>query len=213
MTRLAAQLPRACNPGPVLSNCIDVRTLSIIMVVLAACLAQAAERTFTSPDNSFQLSYPENFRLYASEQLDSPDSLACTAPPSLTALACIRPDVSKFKRTTLVDAALRIETVPAANEGACLDYSDWQFEDAVKTTAFTINGIPFHKAVMGAASRGHTTEETLYRGFHDSRCYELDITITYNAEADDERKPFTKTDAAKVARTLQAVVNTFRFTK
>jgi hypothetical protein len=184
-----------------------------LLLVLAACYARAGERGFTSPDGTFQLAYPDAFRLYAGAQLDSPDSLACTAPPSLTALACVRYAAGKFKRTTFDDAAVRVAIVPAENESKCLNYSDWQFAEDVKTTAVNLNGVAFRKAEMGGASRGHTLQESLFRTFRGSQCYELDMVIAYGDESDGERRVFTKDDARKVARALQAVVDSFRFLK
>ncbi len=184
---------------------------------------ETALHTFTSPDGSFRITYPDV--LIRCERVREKNGASysyfwkgpgCSAyiPPCSNAdaddqpLLCLSNLPKKFAGNPTFGAAVFIVGESNENEKECLSY-----DRPLKPTV--IRGVTFTAGESGDAALGHARYSKGYAVFRNGKCYGFGITIvtTSGADFDLPVKPLTKDDWDEVNRPLEQVRDSFEFLK
>lgn len=213
-----------------------------IFVMLLVCglaiagLAQQSLKTFASPNGVFRFQYPDMLVNCASGQttdtteksarLEREHSLSGSCVTRATicnssesdgkSLACFAYPKEKFKdKPHFIAAAFSVSEVPSTKTKAeCVAGSpNWSVTDS-KPHPVTINGASYEVFEIEDDWAGGGQTGSVYRIFHNERCYELAIQVAISrAEYDPAVKEFSKQDRAQVEDGLRQALNSFVFTK
>ncbi|HKN33901.1 MAG TPA: hypothetical protein VJX16_11735 [Terriglobales bacterium] len=199
----------------------------IILVLGVAAVATArlwdrasAQRTYISPDGTFQFSYPAWFSLTAdSEHFQGwlcQDFIVCLQYPREMYKG------SDFGPTEfwvdyprqLLDVRGSAQRVTSRSD--CLSFRT--YTEPVSTTV--INGVGFSTLSRDGVAAGTVSDVRFFRTFHKGKCYELGTALSISAggyvKEDYESgrvTHFTDADRKKVEAVLNDIVRTFRFLK
>ena len=200
-----------------------------IFFVGVAVSAQSGMRTFTSPDGIFRFRYPASHQLFTDTKAAQLQVVAylspCSEDSSVSAIfviACVFYPQEKYKDSNFQAAALQVGelrdktsmaacSTPQIPEATFPDVARPEFEVPSTDRIRLINGLTFVHGVTGGAGLGHELNTDLYRAFHNGKCYELDINITWTGSVPPGKREFTKKDSQRVFRDLQKVLDSFTF--
>lgn len=185
--------------------------------------SETALRTFTSPDGSFRITYPD--LLIRCERVREKNGTSysyywaqpgCSAyiPPCSNAdaddqpLLCLAYPPKKFAGNPTFGAAVFTVGETNQSDGECLAY-----DHPLKPV--TIRGVTFTAGESGDAALGHTRYSKGYASYHNGRCYDFAITIvtTNGADFDPPVKELTKDEWDEVKRPLEQARDSFEFLK
>ncbi len=205
----------------------NLSAVSVTLVLVALTVfADGGTRTFTSPDGSFRFKYPASYRLYSGANIEGevqqeqsfiPLCNTFTVFSRSTLLACVVYPRTEYRSTNFEGAALQVDEVAADNASQCLvpmSGDNLGFEIPKQNAERVIDGVRFVHGLHSGAATSHWIWTDLYRAFYKGKCYELAINITYTAfgvSAAGTARKFTPQDKQHVRRSLQRVVDSFRF--
>jgi hypothetical protein len=208
----------------------------IFVIALAAAVAgqnsaprESELKTFTSPDGSFQFTFPAF--LIQCEKRQEGDGYVwvqkeCSAyfptcdesigvDSKTTTIACIAYPRNKYTDTDAFEAATFsvAEVDPVTDEKSCVSPVLDQI-DRKKGTA-RIGGVSFSSFETGEAGMNQNVGAEVYRTFHAKKCYQLTIAIAEaNAQVfDPPARDFSKQDWNEVNGELSQARDSFRFLK
>ena len=146
----------------------------------------------------------------------SQDGVCDDADSQASTIACFAYPKDKLKdKPTFIAAAFFIAEVnEGTTEKICLEGSRYRNIEGVENTK--INGVTFKAFEITDNWAGGSQGGTVYRTFHDKKCYELGIQMANsNPGAYDPGtiKEFTKQDRDEVQGRLKQALNSFRFLK
>jgi hypothetical protein len=175
----------------------------LVVIVLAAlsnveAIGQSPRlKTFTSPDGTFQFTYPDAYPLYDPNSIAEVNSHYFVPMCEDTAIACIEYPGMKYKGTDFERAGFEVLQTKAGTKGNVSDRPQIRtlLPEYSYRTAFVIpkdkpvqkiNGVRFVHGEAGGVATGNSIGTDLYRNFHDGKCYELRINIIMSNIAHDE---------------------------
>jgi hypothetical protein len=184
------------------------------------------EKTVTSRNGVFRLTYPVGFVLHQGDPATEGSYIPVCRDPGLM---CVVYPPGKYKGTNFSAAALSVAEVgDATTESACFTFEALQtgigpdghrnqtFEVSDKHPTEVINGVEFKTGAIGSAAMSHSLETDIYRTFRAGKCYELEINITQTSfgvyDPGTVRK-FTQRDHQRVHDALKKVLGSFKFLK
>jgi hypothetical protein len=188
---------------------------------------KSASKTYTSPDGSFQFTYPALLiHCERAEQKNGGGNWIqkeCVAyfptcdegigVDSKNTIACLAYPRNKHSDTGAFEAAtFSVGAIDALkNRGTCLHPPLQQIER--KKGQVVINGFTFTEYETGEGGMSQGVGARIYRGFHAGTCYELAIAeATADPEAfDPPERRLSKRDWAAVNGALEQARNSFRF--
>jgi hypothetical protein len=178
-----------------------------------------AFKTFTSPDGSFQFSYPDTLircELHPQPQGTGyewmqPECMAYLSvcgddnPTSDDPLVCIAYPSKESNLSSRLEAAAISFSLYAESEKDC-------FQGTKKIVE--IHGVKFHAGEEGDGGMGHARDSRSYMTFHNGKCYAIAITdVTFTGEIDPPQPQLTKRDWAEIYQPLEQARDSFRFLK
>jgi hypothetical protein len=203
----------------------------VIVVLLCLCLPLSAQtepsaaatglQTYTSPDGRFQLSYPDWFTR-CSYQNDSWGSCASYMPmcgpvwsPASDTPICVAYPPDKVPRQTyFLGAAFSVSEINGITSKAdCEGFAPNASNVGPKQRLKEINGQTFTWISMNGAAMGHAADARAYRGFHDDRCFEIDVVVNFLTGTGYEPGELKEFDTASVKKLLSDTLGSFRFAK
>ena len=125
--------------------------------------------------------------------------------PGFTALAQVSPPENSYRGPQLHSASATI-AVGSVSEKACRVFSSLDGE-STKPRRKTVGNITFCTISVGDAAAGTVEENDVYRTFHDSKCYELTLTVRRRNGVKPDRGVRMANDS------LAAILRTFYFGK
>lgn len=194
----------------------------LLSLVSLAAVAQDAPslETFTSPDETFQFIYPENYQLLVGDRILKATQGRHVAIPVCdfsTALVCVIYPFDEVVSARFEAAGFSVDTVRGSSaEAECLAYSD-RFSrdhgDQVQPSSITINGLNFRYAAIKKTVAGHFQTLYLYRSFQKEHCYELRIAVSLSDDIGAQPASPSPADAeAESARqSLRLILSSFSF--
>ena len=151
--------------------------------------------TFTSPDGTFRLVYPQAYDLLIGERM-----LKCTQGRHVgipvcdfsTALICVIYPVESPDETNFEAAGFSVRTVSGVSaESDCLTYADQPQSPTgrLELTSIDINDRVFRHALIRKTVSGHWQAADFYRTFDRHRGYELQIEVSVSDEPAPQEPP------------------------
>jgi len=151
--------------------------------------------TFTSPDGTFRLVYPQTYDLLIGERM-----LKCTQGRHVgipvcdfsTALICVIYPVESPDETNFEAAGFSVRTVSGVSaESDCLTYADQPQSPTgrLELTSIDINDRVFRHALIRKTVSGHWQAADFYRTFDRHRGYELQIEVSVSDEPAPQEPP------------------------
>lgn len=217
-----------------------VLSLLLLITTSFAQSRSSPSETFKSPDGAFQFRYSRSL-VRCEPQYEKPDpgdpeeksiptgwspascggylpicpdtDLPLTANGALHSepVVCVAYPNKRYEGTSFTGAAFSVSEVPdAPSKSAC-------FEDRTgdqKTHWENIGGVQFKASLNGDAGTSHGSVHYVYLTFHNGRCYDLEIRMSYLTSTCCDAKEYKKMefkDDEKVHRMLRRVLNSFRF--
>lgn len=181
-----------------------------------------SQRTFTAPDGTFQVTYPD---ILTRCELQSQKSRGgyywtqpeCSAyippcgedPVPNQPIVCIAYPHNRYTNSATFQAATFSVDETNAAERDCLTPSD------TKSGEIRIRGVKFKVFESADAAMNRSRNTRGYVTFHNGKCYGMGITIvTTNAQVfDPPAKELTKKQWVEVNGQLERVRDSFRFLK
>lgn len=209
--------------------------LSATLLFAVAGFAQTGKKTFTGSNGSFQFDYPVSYTFYSSGNIDKVKLLSYIPvcdnnfprDSDSSLLACVVYPKQKYRGTNFEAAAFQASalanattateclTPPQTTESSAPGARTYSaFRIASTNPARVIHGVRFLHGVAVGTGLGHSIASDLYRAFHNGKCYELTINITQSEFANFPEgavREFTAKDSQDVFRSLQDVLDSFRF--
>jgi len=182
-------------------------------------VAQSPEpRTFKSPDESFQFTYPSSYALYTGSEAESAGRRLSYLTVCEAAVACVVYPENKYQGTNFEAASFQIlEFGDAASIKTCLTSplgNEGDFVVDSKKPKRIINGVPFLHGVGGEGGLGHSMSADIYRAVHNGRCYELSVNVAVSSFANFNPGTIKEfEDDPRVRAQLLTIADSFHFLK
>ncbi|MGA9680563.1 MAG: hypothetical protein WBQ74_02020 [Candidatus Sulfotelmatobacter sp.] len=177
--------------------------------------------TFTSPDGTFRLVYPQTYDLLIGERM-----LKCTQGRHVgipvcdfsTALICVIYPVESPDETNFEAAGFSVRTVSGVSaESDCLTYAYQPQSPSgrAELTSIDINEGVFRHASIRKTVSGHWQAADFYRTFDRDRCYELQIEVSLSDEPETKEEPKSRSlaevKAAKARESRRLILSSVVF--
>jgi hypothetical protein len=204
--------------------------VAAFLLATSSALAQAQHRasqevTFISSDGAFRFDYPETLVLCQRDPKQSnswtPNEPCNGFTPVCTdvsckaqgTLACIAyPTAGMMKGTNFEAAAFSVSELKDSNtESNCRIVAEPPPQESFHTE--TINGTRFDVTEVDGVATGSLLHGYVYRSFHNRKCYELDIRVTFSSLGSYAPGAVKNFDSEKVQRALKDVLESFEFLK
>lgn len=207
-----------------MSSTLEVTRRVLLFLLLSAATLSAQTsplipRTFISADGRFTFSYPGSYTLYTSRDMEQSKVLFYIPPCTDGAIVCVTSQPKKYAGTNFGVASFEVMTTGAQSEGVCFTprvKEDTPDFTPVKDRPYqVVNGVRFLRGSDGGAALGHWASTDVYRTFRNGKCYRIRTTIavdTYGLR-DPPGPKFTQADEREVRRSLNLVIDSFRFLK
>ena len=177
-------------------------------------------QSYTSPDGTFQLSYPEWFTR-CSYQNDSWGKCASYMPmcgpvwatAAETAICVAYPPDKIPRGTYFVGAAFSVSEISGVTSKADCESFVPNAAYAKTQRVKEINGEKFSWISLGGAAMGTETDTRAYRAFHGDRCFELDSVINSLTGTGYDPGTLKEFDTGPVKKVLSETLDSFRFGK
>jgi hypothetical protein len=205
-------------------------TIPVALLLCTTCVLvaqtrhpQSAKNSYVNPDDTFRFDYPDSL-VQCKRDPDQSNwwipAESCEAyTPVCTnvsgdsggTVACIAYPANDNKGTNFEGAAFSVSELKGANtEHKCR--SGAEASRTAPVTIQAINSVKFSATKTVGVATSHGENGFIYTTFHQGKCYELDIRIasTGIGYTDPPLKPF---DFGRVQRTLEAVLDSFKFLK
>jgi hypothetical protein len=169
--------------------------------------------TYTSPDKyGFSIQYSND--LGFSTDLSQVQALTYIPVCDANMVACVYISKDKYPSTNFDGAGVSINIDPSLNTQAkCYNFSVPTNAAQTPGPDTTINGVVFKSATGGDAGAGHFDNVKVYRNFHNSQCYEISEHISSTNIDNYPAGTVTQFNQTDVSQKLEAVAQTFIFTK
>lgn len=182
-------------------------------------IAQSSQlRTFTSPDESFQFTYPTSYAIYTGSEVDKAGRRLSYIAVCETAVVCVVYPENKYKGTNFGAASFQVREVDEAKSpNACLtpskkDPNAPDFAVDSKKPQRLINGVSFLHGTGGEGGLGHSMSADIYRAFHHGRCYDLSVNIAITSFATFDPGTIKEFTGDRRVRTeLLRIADSFQF--
>ena len=174
--------------------------------------------TFTSPDGSFQVTYPDMLvrceltsqkpgeaYYWKERECGAYLSVCGDGPTPGEPLACIAYPSHQSGVSPRLEAAAISFSEYAESEEGCSNGAKKIVE---------IHGVKFYASEEGDAGLGHGRDSKSYMTFRNGKCYVMVITgVVVTAEIDPPQRQLTKRDWAEIYRPLGQTRDSVRFLK
>jgi hypothetical protein len=187
-----------------------------------------ALKTFTSPDGSFQFSYPNSLVVCERKQNESDAPFYwvptenCMAyhpvcdgvtPQKYKVLTCLAFRRDESTKTPAFEAGtFSIEIVEeAATAKSCL--AKPEYDTFTLRAPIQVKGISFTVFEFAEAGMSQNVSGALYRAFHSGKCYQLGIDVAQSSANDPPFDRMTKQELDRVNHALEQARDSFRFFK
>jgi hypothetical protein len=181
---------------------------------------------YSSPDGTFQISYPGNFLVCTAGKME-PCVLQSYIPPcDEDALVCVVYPKKKFEGTTFESAAFEVREIHRSLEemtpDVCVTPSAKRDEGERFSNSVSaqrpeemVDGVLFAHRQSGGVALGHSGNIDLYRAFHRTTCYELSLMETEGSPGnfDPPGKTLTRAEKKDMDDSLSKILHSFRFLK
>jgi hypothetical protein len=183
---------------------------------------KSADVRFVSADGAFAFTYPSS--LIKCEKDPKQENLwiparSCEAViPGRTyaslskdaTVACIAYPAETLSGTNFEAAAFTVNKLAEATADECLQVTEPHPAISHKEK---VNAVTFDVFDVGGVAAGSLSAADAYRNFHQNSCYELDVRVAFLSMGAVDPGTLKEFDYDKVHRTLQSVLNTFKFLK
>ncbi len=216
---------------------IHTRHAAVMLLMMLGCFVQLASSqqraslnqamTFTSPDGTFSVSYPKDFR-FCKRGGAEPCIESLIPVCDDDAIVCVVYSPPEFKNTNFAAAAFQVREITRMEDmrpNVCVTpyprkdgnvVSEWpEFQVSADHPIENIDGAQFLHGISGEGATSHWLSTDLYRAFHNKTCFELAInqTGTEPHVTDPPLKTLTAAQQKKLERTMSSVLHSFRFLK
>lgn len=125
-------------------------------------------------------------------------------------VACIAYPAETLSGTNFEAAAFTVNKLDEATADQCAQVTEPHPATSHKEK---VNGVTFDVFDVGGVAAGSLSAADAYRNFHQNICYELDVRVAFVSMGAVDPGTLKEFDYDKVYRTLQSVLNTFKFLK
>ena len=181
--------------------------------------SHSALKTFTSPDGSFQFTYPtmltrcelrsQNGNEYAwvQPECSSYHPVCGDLPNPKEPTVCIAYPRNRYSSGDEFEAAAFSASMAQSSEKDCL------VEEIRKGKRVRINGFEFYRVEEADGGMSQMRQSTGYVTFRRGVCYSMGITVATTSAIDPPNRPMTKRDWNEIYGKLNQARNSFRFLK
>lgn len=203
-----------------------------LAVTLASWTSSAQTRareftSLTSSDSVFRVRYPKSLLVCSHRDGENPDEWSpqdCAADIPVcdnsghagNVILCLAAPTAEFQGSELQAAAFsvsRIDNLTGAKE--CLQ--KWPRADTSDIHSEAIGGLRFQAAKANETGNNRIAEQHIYRIFHKTACYELDVNLTVALDtafaSEDKPRKLSPAERHMIEGTLMKAVSGFRFLK
>ena len=125
-------------------------------------------------------------------------------------VVCVAYPAENFAGTNFQAAAFSVNRLDAINAEGCLQVTE---PHPATSRREKVNGVTFDVFDVGGVAAGNWQAADAYRSFHQNRCYELDLRVTFSNIANFDPGTVKEFDSEAVNRSLRSVLDTFTFLK
>jgi hypothetical protein len=202
-----------------------ILTSLVILTAREGSAHKVRENRFTSSDGAFHFEYSASLlrcgRNPSQADRWGPDE-SCEAFISVCSdfsgqsdgtVTCIAYPAEGMKGTNFQAAAFSVSELKAATTQAeCLKVEEPP-PHVGSVHKETVNGVTFTVIETDGVATGNLIDGYVYRSFHRSKCYELDIRIAFSDPAYADTGTMKNFDLKAVHDGLKQVLDTFKFVK
>lgn len=174
---------------------------------------------FTSTGDTFQFSYPDNFKVCTAGKMKPCRLTSYTPPCNEDAIVCVLYPEREFEGTNVGSAGFQVREIRAQGEvmtpDVCVTPNENEFLISARHPEEVIGGVLFVHGIVSEAAAGNSAWGDVYRTFHRQKCYELRLG---ESESDPKNydppiRTLTQAQHKDVTDSLSRILHSFKFLK
>jgi hypothetical protein len=180
----------------------------ICLVLAFTLLATATVAAKGRWKNFYSREHRAGFKYFANWKLKKGESSA-EIPQDFKEVASVSPPKRAYRGTNFGDASATL-SVGSVSKETCKQASSTAAETS-KPRRVKMGHHWFYMVTGSEGAAGHIYDNTIYRTFHDSRCYEFELTMDILNIGNFDKGAVRPVNDRKLSADLKAVVRTLYF--